>query len=137
MKKRRFLVLLVFPTLLTAPISLASDVLTLSQRVAPDFAQQASRSADNTGQPLSVIASQYRDAIQADGSWLDIDYALVATNEKPVREHLDRIRVLAAAEHLSPILAMRKRRLRRCIIGIPLIERIKIGGGTRLANNFV
>jgi len=73
---------------------LANEVMTLSQRVAPDFAQQASRNADNKGQTLSVLAT-------------------------------------------FPKRVTRKRRLRRCIIGIPLIELIKIGGGTRLANNFV
>ncbi|HAS6053324.1 TPA: DNRLRE domain-containing protein [Vibrio vulnificus] len=102
MKKTRFLLPFVFPALLAAPMSLANEVMTLSQRVAPDFAQQASRNADNKGQTLSGLATQYRDALLADGSWPDIDYTIVATDEKPIRAHLDRIRVLAAAEHLFP-----------------------------------
>ncbi len=62
MKKTRFLLPFVFPALLAAPMSLANEVMTLSQRVAPDFAQQASRNADNKGQTLSGLATQYRDA---------------------------------------------------------------------------
>ncbi|POB88466.1 hypothetical protein CRN30_00855, partial [Vibrio vulnificus] len=62
----------------------------------------ASRNADNKGQTLSVLATQYRDALLTDGSWPDIDYTIVATDEKPIRAHLDRIRVLAAGEHLFP-----------------------------------
>ncbi|WP_411132109.1 hypothetical protein AAFX34_07430 [Vibrio vulnificus] len=84
MKKTRFLLPFVFPALLAAPMSLANEVMTLSQRVAPDFAQQASRNADNKGQTLSGLATQYRDALLADGSWPDIDYTIVATDEKPI-----------------------------------------------------
>ncbi|WP_235431708.1 hypothetical protein [Vibrio vulnificus] len=75
MKKTRFLLPFVFPALLAAPMSLANEVMTLSQRVAPDFAQQASRNADNKGQTLSGLATQYRDALLADGSWPDAFWA--------------------------------------------------------------
>ncbi|GHX10206.1 polysaccharide lyase family 8 super-sandwich domain-containing protein [Vibrio cholerae] len=81
--------------------ALADDIQTLTQRIAPDFAQVAVEAAQGLGQPLSTLAAQYLANQQTDGHWSDIDYAAIPTQEAPIREHLTRVRALAAQYYLS------------------------------------
>ncbi|MBD1557607.1 polysaccharide lyase 8 family protein [Vibrio sp. S9_S30] len=91
----------IVPVLLASQLALANDISTLKQRVAPNYAEQEAASATSKGETLSGIVQQYISTQNSDGSWPDIDYNAMAVNEKPIRDHLDRLKALAAAHYLD------------------------------------
>lgn len=91
----------IVPALLASQLAFANDISTLKQRVAPDYADQESASAISKGETLSGLVQQYISTQNSDGSWSDIDYSIMATEEKPIREHLNRLKALAAAHYLN------------------------------------
>ncbi|MGD8171360.1 polysaccharide lyase family 8 super-sandwich domain-containing protein [Vibrio sp. TRT 21S02] len=91
----------VLPALLICQPALATELTTLSQRVAPDFAESMSNKLTSKGENIDQLAAQYVASQQANGSWADIDYSLIPTQEAPVRAHLDRIHILSSAAFLN------------------------------------
>ncbi|KGY09449.1 polysaccharide lyase family 8 super-sandwich domain-containing protein [Vibrio sinaloensis] len=91
---------LVLPLLLMCQPLFANELATLTQRVAPDFARQTSVKIQNKGDNLEQLSAQYVASQLADGSWPDIDYSGVFTDETPIRAHLDRIVTLASSSYL-------------------------------------
>ncbi|NVJ56300.1 MAG: polysaccharide lyase 8 family protein [Vibrionaceae bacterium] len=91
----------VLPALLICQPALANELATLSQRVAPDFADSTSSKVQNKGGNVEQLAAQYIASQQADGSWTDIDYSLIPTQEAPIRAHLERIEILSSVAFLN------------------------------------
>ncbi len=91
----------VLPALLISQPTLANELATLSQRVAPDFATAESVKIQSKGDTLEQLAAQYMASQNTDGSWPDIDYSVILIDEAPFRAHLDRIVTLASASHLN------------------------------------
>ena len=102
MKQRCNPIYLLLPSLLLSHKVFSDDISILYQSVAPDFAHQQSQAVINGGHTLAQLAQQYLATQQANGHWSDIDYSRVETNEQPIRQHLDRLRVLAAADYFEP-----------------------------------
>ncbi|CCN45591.1 putative Chondroitin AC eliminase [Vibrio nigripulchritudo MADA3029] len=92
---------LIAPVLLASQLAFADDISTLKQRIAPNYANQEASSAQSKGQSLADLVNQHIASQNADGSWPDIAYDKMATEEKPIRDHLDRLKVLAAGVKLN------------------------------------
>ncbi len=79
----------------------AGSISQLSNQVAPEFAQSEQTAVASKGQDLIQLSTTYVNDQGLDGSWADIDYSIISTTGSEFREHLARIRILAADYHLN------------------------------------
>jgi len=73
----------------------------LKQRIASDYAQIEVDLALSQGTTLKNLVNKFIATQNADGSWIDINYDLIPTDENPIREHLARLKTIAAGRSLE------------------------------------
>ncbi|WP_088329638.1 polysaccharide lyase family 8 super-sandwich domain-containing protein [Lacimicrobium sp. SS2-24] len=80
----------------------SSEIATLKTRLIPDFISDEQQRAEEDSTTISVLAADYYNSQQSNGSWSDIDYTDISRSEWAPSEHLARLRTMAADYYQTP-----------------------------------
>ncbi|RXJ67606.1 hypothetical protein CS022_24370 [Veronia nyctiphanis] len=93
---KKYLIFITVILTFTSRNSIADDVSTLKDRVTREYAQSYSEDT------LIISANKYKEKIEQNGRWPDINYSLLKSGDTHIREHLNRIKILSAAGFIFP-----------------------------------